>query len=184
MCFWGEGFAIRGPVCACLHDLSFLLPYRTCRPVTPASGSKDAWNFRPPTWQPEEKEDHSRASQCQRVEMFASFPGFQELTIVFVTELFTHLLTNFPVNELTFCQSLKFILRVRVESYFHTSHKEETQENILKENTSFWKAMTGSLREYEHPVPMPGPFHIIEMCDHTDRKLNKSCPAFLLLINH
>lgn len=69
---------------------------------------------------------------------------------------------------------------LRVESYFH---KEETLQVILRENTSFRKATSTALVEDELQVPVPGRFHRAELRDHTDRKLNRACPDFLLLIN-
>lgn len=57
-----------------------------------------------------------------------------------MTGLFTHPIANLPAKDLAFFfLSLKFMLRVQVESYVHTNHKEETQKGALKDNSSFRK---------------------------------------------
>lgn len=179
---WGKDLSTRDPVCALIIYLSFFL-IRPTGPWHPHVVAKDDWSFRPPAWQPEGKGNHSGLSVYQRAGIFASLPGVSECTYHNVDDWIIY--TSFSKPS---CQwfhiffSLKFLLKV--ESYFRINHKEETQKGVLKDNSSFREAWKDALEEYKQRMSVPGPFHITEMCEHTDRKVHRAWTVCLCPINY
>lgn len=78
---WGKDLSTRDPVCALIMYLSFFLVGPT-GPWHPHGVANNDWHFRPPTWQPEGKGDHSGLSAYQRAGMFASLPGVSLRTYI------------------------------------------------------------------------------------------------------